>query len=265
MNDLVIKEVNFLGDTLIAAKDENGNIWAGVKWFCDGLGLTDGQAKSERKKLQDDLVLSQGTKFHPLGRGNANKEVLCLSHDFVPLWLAKITITPSMKDNNPELVNKLIKYQLQAKDVLAAAFLPKQGGSFEDIMIAQLQEQKKLKESVRVIDKRVDKLENTMTIDYAQQKELRNLSKSVVISLVGGKKSLAYTYQYPKQSENDKPPKLYGTVVSRIWHDFQDYFGVNSYNNTPVARFDEAKQYLNNWNPPINMQLEIGKINRGEM
>lgn len=29
-----------------------------------------------------------------------------------------------MKENNPELVKKLIKYQLKAKDVLAQAFLP---------------------------------------------------------------------------------------------------------------------------------------------
>ena len=29
-----------------------------------------------------------------------------------------------MKENNPELVEKLVKYQLKAKDALAAAFLP---------------------------------------------------------------------------------------------------------------------------------------------
>jgi hypothetical protein len=46
--------------------------------------------------------------------------------DFLPLWLAKISITPKMKKNNPELVEKLIQYQLKAKDVLAAAFLPQQ-------------------------------------------------------------------------------------------------------------------------------------------
>lgn len=43
---------------------------------------------------------------------------------FYSLWLAKISITPSMKENNPVLVEKLVEYQLKAKDVLAAAFLP---------------------------------------------------------------------------------------------------------------------------------------------
>lgn len=49
---------------------------------------------------------------------------MCLQLDYVPLWLAKISITPNMKENSPELVEKLIKYQLKAKDALAAAFLP---------------------------------------------------------------------------------------------------------------------------------------------
>ena len=36
----------------------------------------------------------------------------------------KISITPTMRENNPELVEKLVNYQLKAKDALAAAFLP---------------------------------------------------------------------------------------------------------------------------------------------
>ena len=45
--------------------------------------------------------------------------------DYLPIWLTKISITPTMKKENPELVDKLVKYQLTAKDVLAAAFLGK--------------------------------------------------------------------------------------------------------------------------------------------
>ena len=58
-----------------------------------------------------------------MGSGNSNTKVLCLDLDYVPLWLAKIAITPTMQRENPVLVNKLIDYQLKAKDVLAAAFL----------------------------------------------------------------------------------------------------------------------------------------------
>ena len=44
--------------------------------------------------------------------------------DYVPLWLAKIAITPRMERETPELAARLEQYQLKAKDVLAAAFLP---------------------------------------------------------------------------------------------------------------------------------------------
>ena len=59
-----------------------------------------------------------------------NQSTLCLKLDFVPLWLAKINITPAMQAETPELAERLEAYQLKAKDVLAAAFLPKkvQGG-----------------------------------------------------------------------------------------------------------------------------------------
>ncbi len=125
MNDLIVKNVDLFGDDIMVTQDKDGAIWAGVRWLCEGLGLSRDQIKNERKKIKEDLVLSQGAKFSPLGRDNANSDVLCLQLDYVPLWLAKISITPNMKANHPELVEKLIKYQLEAKDILAATFLPK--------------------------------------------------------------------------------------------------------------------------------------------
>ena len=126
MNGLIIKDIQFNGSTLRAAQDVNKIIWIGVRWVCNGLGLSEGQMKSERKKIQADIVLSQGTKFHPLGTDDANSDVLCLKLDFLPLWLAKIRITPTIKKENPDLAERLVDYQLKAKDVLAAAFLNKE-------------------------------------------------------------------------------------------------------------------------------------------
>lgn len=125
MSGLAIKDVRFNGATLRAAQDAENIIWVGVVWVCQGLGLSEGQMKNERKKIQTDEVLSQGTKFHPLGSGNSDSEVLCLKLDFLPLWLAKIHVTPKMRRDNPQLADKLNTYQLKAKDVLASAFLNK--------------------------------------------------------------------------------------------------------------------------------------------
>ena len=123
MTGLAIKDVEFNGATLRAAQDTENIIWVGVAWVCRGIGLSEGQMKNERKKIQTDEVLVQGTKFHPLGSGNSDSEVLCLNLEFLPIWLAKIHVTPKMKHDNPQLANKLITYQLKAKDVLAEAFL----------------------------------------------------------------------------------------------------------------------------------------------
>ena len=123
MTELAIKDVEFNGATLRAAQDTENIIWVGVAWVCQGLGLSEDRIKYERKKIQKDLVLVQGVKFYPLGSGNSDTDVLCLKLDFLPLWLAKISITPTMKRENPQLVEDLIEYQLKAKDVLAEAFL----------------------------------------------------------------------------------------------------------------------------------------------
>ncbi len=125
MNDLVVKKVDLCGDMIMAAQDKDGQVWAGVKWLCEGLGLTKGQMQNERVKIQEDVVLKEGERNFVLPTKGGKQEVLCLRHDFIPLWIAKITVTPAMKENNPELVNKLMQYQLKAKDVLAEAFLPK--------------------------------------------------------------------------------------------------------------------------------------------
>lgn len=124
MHGLAVKDVEFNGAVLRAAQVED-IVWVGVKWICDGLGLSEDRGKYERKKIQKDLVLSKGVNFYPLGTDNANSDVLCLMLEYLPLWLAKISITPTMKKENPELADRLVEYQLKAKDVLAEAFLSK--------------------------------------------------------------------------------------------------------------------------------------------
>lgn len=124
MNDLEVKTVEFMGDELLATQDSEGIIWAGVRGMCNGIGLSEDRMKYERKRIHEDVVLSKGERNFVLPTRFGNKETLCLQLDYVPLWLAKISITPKMKEEKPELVEKLVAYQLKAKDVLAAAFLP---------------------------------------------------------------------------------------------------------------------------------------------
>lgn len=107
-------------------------------------------------------------------------------------------------------------------------------------------------------EERLDRLENTMNIDYAQQKQIKNFAAEVVVSALGGKDSKAYKHRAEDGS------KISSQTFSRFWHDFNDYFNINAYANLPRVKFKEALEYINRWQPPTNMQLEIGRINRGE-
>lgn len=123
-NELEIKRVPFMGTELMAARDQDGQIWAGVRWMCDGMGLSEGQRKRQIANIQTDLVLHKGGSNLILPTNGGPQETLCLKLDFVPLWLAKIAITPTMQAETPELAEMLEGYQLHAKDKLAEAFLP---------------------------------------------------------------------------------------------------------------------------------------------
>lgn len=99
-------------------------------------------------------------------------------------------------------------------------------------------------------EERITHLENTMTVDYEQQQELKKTVNKRVIEVLGGKKALAYKEMSKK-------------VFSECNHDIQDYFRVNSRNNIPTKRYQEAVEYVEGWNPSNNTILEIRSCNVG--
>lgn len=129
MEDLIVKNVDLFGDSVMAAKDKEGNIWAGVSYFCKALGMSNKQRDTQVEKVQNDRTLRRGTRKFPGGVFDPNNEVVSIKIDFIPLWLAKISITDKMEKDHPELAEKLLNYQLKAKDVLADAFLPNGGAA----------------------------------------------------------------------------------------------------------------------------------------
>lgn len=124
MEGLIVKSVDLMGDTIMAAKDDSGNIWAGINFFCRGLGMSKRQRDFQVEKVKSDKALSRGCTLLRAGVLDPANEVYALRLDFVPIWLSKITITKKMEEETPELAEKLLQYQLKAKDILAAAFLP---------------------------------------------------------------------------------------------------------------------------------------------
>ncbi|MHB9943618.1 hypothetical protein CF065_18885 [Clostridium sporogenes] len=115
--------------------------------------------------------------------------------------------------------------------------------TIEDIIISQLEEQKKikreqqqLKEEQNVVKTRLSGLEGKMTIDYAQQEELNRLASAKVTRVLGGKGTPAYK-------------KLNRKVFSEFWRDYKRIMRVNSYKNTPVKNMDKAVLIIDSWKP----------------
>lgn len=104
-----------------------------------------------------------------------------------------------------------------------------------------------LNERVDMVDGRVTDLENNMTIDYGQQVVIGDEVNKVVIGALGGKDSAAYK-------------EISRKVFSECNRDIKHYFHVNSRNNIPKKRFDEAVQYIKNWHPCTNTQILINSF-----
>ena len=103
-------------------------------------------------------------------------------------------------------------------------------------------------EKIVKIDGRVTDLENNMVIDYGQQQTLKNEVNKVVVNALGGKESNAYK-------------EVSKMVFSEINHDIQEKFTVNSRNNVPKKRFDEAIAFIKSWSPSQGTKWMIDGCN----
>lgn len=99
-------------------------------------------------------------------------------------------------------------------------------------------------------EKRICALENSMVVDYEQQRVLRRTVNHVVVEALGGKDSPAYL---------DKSTRC--KVYSECNKDAQDWFHVNSVSNIPRKRFDEAVEYIQRWKPSTNTVMMIQNVN----
>lgn len=99
-------------------------------------------------------------------------------------------------------------------------------------------------------EQRLTALENTMTVDYNQQRVLRKAISRAVISALGGEDAPAYIDNHVRRK-----------VYSECNRDVQDWFRVNSVGNIPRKRFDEAVEYIQRWKPSTNTVMLIQQTN----
>ena len=250
MNNIQVKPVDVLGDTIIAARDDKGQVWAGVSYFCKALGMNNVQKDTQVDKVKTDKTLNKGYRKFPVGVFDQSNETIAIRLDFIPIWLAKISITKRMEQDHPELADKLLEYQLKAKDILAAAFLPKQNNYVDVQRQIQIlaQGSTHLYERVESVESRITSLEGTMNIDHGQQRKLANAVSRTVITVLGGKESNAY--------------KAIGRkVFCECNGNLKDYFEVNSRDDVPRKRYEEALAWAEKWKPCMNTQMLIEQYN----
>lgn len=98
------------------------------------------------------------------------------------------------------------------------------------------------------IDNRVTDLENHMTIDYGEKVVLGDEVNKAVLDALGGKYSNAYN-------------EIGKKVFAECNRDLKHYFHVNARNNVPKKRYYEALEYIQEWKPCTNTQIQIRDCN----
>lgn len=98
--------------------------------------------------------------------------------------------------------------------------------------------------------KKVDFLMDLSGLTSSRNKELTKARNKKVIQVCGGAGSNSY-----------KDKSLRSKLYNELFKSYRHRFDVNQYVDTPMKKFDEAKEYINNWYPPFELKDEIEKTN----
>ena len=193
---LQVTDFNFYGDNLIALKDNaTGEIYTAINSVLKGIGFIDkDQIRKRRDKWINDTVISKGISIFniPTSEGVTKKDtpmnnqaVYCISQHKLPIALAKINITPKMKQTQPELASKLELYQDKCADVLASVFIDHKTVSDMNMQL--------ITETLNTVTNTLTTLTQTIT---SMQQEINSLKKPQQLP----KKKWSYwsTKMYPK-------------------------------------------------------------------
>ncbi|MCE5168501.1 ORF6C domain-containing protein [Paenibacillus profundus] len=237
------KMVPFNGTEILGVKANDGKVYIGVRWICNGIGLTEDQARNERSRIQRDVVLQKGGRNLTLPTNGGNQDVLVIELEFLPLWLAKISITPNMQERQPEVADRLIEYQLKAKDVLAAAFLPQETYNpyaIEDAVIASMKGLKEVKAQIAETRQEVSEIKHVVDSEVWLTEIQKSEIKRLVMSRIAALRRMGY--------ETAHYQGLYSALNT--------HFGVGKYDKIPRKDFAVASDFVRGWSPKREVARE---------
>ena len=140
-------------------------------------------------------------------------------------------------------VEKEYKKQIGQSQFRLPKNLTEMSTMFFDVMKDQ---DKKIEEQ----SEKVNFLMNLSGLTSPRNKELTKARNKKIIQVCRGSESNSY---------QDK--SLRSKLYNELFKSYRHRFDVNQYVDTPMKRFDEAKEYINNWYPPFELKDEIEKAN----
>jgi hypothetical protein len=256
------KTVPYRGNELIAVRGENEVVYVPIKPICETLSV---QWSAQSKRIRRDPVLSEVAASVSIMDTQTDspqrRAMTCLPLDYLNGWLFGISANRIKDEAIRELV---IEYQKECYQVLAAAFgigtvqeatgvspavralmqVEEMGLAIARMAREQIQfemrlttTETRLDTAVVVIDSltgRVESLEQQLTpgsqVTEDQASQVSQAVKTVAMKL-------------SKASGRNEYGGVYGELYRK--------FGITSYKQLPLAKFDEAMKWLNAWRENI--------------
>lgn len=231
---------------------ENGRI------VTDSLIVAEEFHKEHRNVLAD--IENQLKKLAEAGLeewGVLNFQQTQYQHSQNKQWYPKFDMTEdafaivAMSYTTPEAMKMKVKFLTEFKRMKEMLHNPPVPVLDSNAAIAiALRQTADVMDKLPQIESRMDRIENTTTIDYGQQRALKKAGSSRVVGFLGGRKSAAYKHSGIRSS-----------AYSALWNDYQEYFGINSYNNTLKKDCERGLRYVASWTPPNNLLRQIEEVN----
>lgn len=215
---LQVTDFNFYGDNLIALKDNaSGEIFTAINSILRNIGFTERQVRHNRNKWVNDSIVSKGCQnFVIPDRNGINQDTLCISNRKLPIALTKITITPKMKQTQPELASKLELYQDKCADVLASVFIDHKSATEINMQ--------PITDVLTSITNTLTTLTQTMT---SMQQEINSIKETQSNKLTLPKKKYSYwaTKMFPKyQLLTDYFQISYTELYKNLYRELQNIY-----------------------------------------
>jgi len=251
------KQVVFYDDEITAVLVQIGSdekVYVPIRPICDFLGVS---WTGQRRRINRDAVLSGEVRsvnvtFTEPAR-TRQISMLCLPLDFVSGFL--FGINPDR--TRPEIKDKLVRYQRECYKVLAEAF--REGRLTEDPGFDELlagdtpaAQAYKIAAAIMKMARQQLMLETqleshaTKLIDHEQRLEDieatlgdtgRFVTPDQAMQISQAVKAIATEIQ--KRTKKNE----YGAIYGQLYREF----GITSYKQLPVNRFDQAMDWLTNW------------------